>query len=339
MISIKKNIPAFDAGYSADYRDYWETGKDFFYKKEYEKALHLFKIVQQKKNFLELENFIKGTEKKLKTLQLKDYLEKNRKNKNFDGMFSNLVDLKKLAGKGFIKFDLLEEISMANERGQKEIVLGGIPFVYVKPGTFQMGCFNSNERFVLFDAVPVHEVELEGFWISRTEVTEKQFNKGYSDLPVCSVDWSEAIDFAKKFGEKYDLNADLPTEAQWEFAARNRGQEIIYPWGNEIDETKANYGDTGGGIMPVSSFSPNPLGIFDISGNLREWCRDYFSKTFYSIKKTKVKNPLNSNPNEEVVVRGGCYADGKLALKTYVRYSRSKDSADQFTGFRIVLEK
>ncbi len=335
----KKNIFSPGAFSSGDYEDYLETGKEYFYKKEYEKALRSFKTAQGKKNTPELENLIKGTEKRLKILQLKDSLEKNRKDKNFDGMFFNLIDLKGLTGKGFIKFDLLEEISMVDDKGQNKIVLGGIPFVYIKPGTFQMGCFNSNERFVLFDAVPVHEVELEGFWISRTEITEQQFKKGYSNFPVCSVDWSEAINFAKKFGEKYDLKADLPTEAQWEFAARNRGQEIVYPWGYEIDKTKANYRDTGGVIMPVASFSPNPLGIFDISGNLREWCRDYYSKTFYSIKKTKVKDPLNSNPNEEVVVRGGCYADGELALKTYVRYSRSKNSADQFTGFRIVLEK
>lgn len=338
-LSVKKEISTPGSVYSGNYLDYWEAGKELFYKEEYEKALQLFKIARQKKNSSELEQFIGETEKRIRTIQLNESFKKNSQEKNFDGMFFNLVEMKQLQGKDYNKFDLLEEISMTDSTGRKHVILGGIPFVYIKPGKFLMGCFNPGDRLLLSDAVPVHQVELSGFWISQTEITEKQFNRGNSQLPVCNVSWAEVVNFAKEFGKKYGIDANVPTEAQWEFAARNRGEETLYPWGNNIDKTKANYRDTGSRILPIGSFYPNKQGIFDISGNLREWCRDYYSDTFYSNNKAKMKDPLNSTVNQEVVIRGGCYADGNFALKTYVRYSRSKNSRDKFTGFRIVLEK
>jgi hypothetical protein len=213
-MAVKKEISTPGSVYSGNYQDYLEAGKELFYKEEYEKALQLFKIAQQKKNSPELERFIGEAQKKIKTIQVNESFKRNMQEKDFGGMFFDLVELKQLQGKDYNKFDLLEEISMTDSKDRKQVVLSGIPFVYIKPGKFMMGCFNPKDRLLLSDAVPVHQVELSGFWISRTEITEKQFNRRNSQLPVCNVSWSEAVNFAKDFGKKYGIDANVPTEAQ-----------------------------------------------------------------------------------------------------------------------------
>lgn len=324
---------------SGDYEDYLETGKEYLDKKGYEKALRSFETAKGKKDTPELQHFIEETQNKINISLFNTAFEKYKKEKNFDGMLLNLAKLRILEGKSIDTFDLLMEISVTGRNGLNEMSLSGIPFVYIEPGKFRMGCFNPNDRELLSDANPIHEVELSGYWMSKTEITEAQFRNKKSTMPACYVSWFEAVNFAKKFGNSYGIKGNLPTEAQWEFAARNRGQEIVYPWGNEINKTNANYRDTGGIIMSVESFSPNPLGLFNISGNLREWCRDSYSEIFYSQSNAGIKNPLCTISSNEAVIRGGCYEDGEFALKTYIRYSRPKNSRDQFTGFRVVLER
>ncbi|MCI0471739.1 MAG: SUMF1/EgtB/PvdO family nonheme iron enzyme, partial [Candidatus Aminicenantes bacterium] len=173
--------------------------------------------------------------------------------------------------------------------------------------------------------------------ISISEISRDSYTGRYhSFLPQADVTWGEANTFAGNFGKKFRLNTGLPTEAQWEYAARSGGQNIEYPWGSGISCSKANYRDCGNRVKAATVFFPNSYGIYDMAGNLREWCRDAYDEQAYL--NTAYKDPYISSGGSGRVVRGGSYADGPLALKTYTRYWRSESQKDAFTGFRIVIQ-
>lgn len=245
-------------------------------------------------------------------------------------------DLKRLYGEVEKPFKLLKLVAYKNPSGNPEVNLRGVRFVFIKGGVFEIGCFDNADRYFLNDA-PMKVKILSDFWLSAHEITQGNYNgEPNHNLPQANMTWEEARTFAGDFGKKYGLKSDLPTEAQWEYAARAGRMKVMYPWGNSIDCSKANYRDCGQRVArAVCSYIPNKLGIYDLAGNLREWCRDVYHENAYSL--TGVVDPFNSSGEDERVVRGGSFADGPLALKTYIRYSRRESTRDVFTGFRIVI--
>jgi hypothetical protein len=254
-----------------------------------------------------------------------------------------LVKLKRAQGKKTIPFELLHYVSYTNGSGYPEVDLNGIKFVYIKGGEFEIGCFNQGDRSFLSNA-PLVSKTVSSFWISATEITTSQYDKKdeiydtQPNFPRNEIDWEDASSFARGFGREYDLNSNLPTETQWEYTARNGGEKIVYPWGNSIDCSRANYRDCGVLIKPVGAYRPNRYGIFDLVGNLNEWCRDVYRENAYLL--TGSIDPCYSSGDfgQERVVRGGSFADSGSALKDYSRYRKDKSVRDIYTGFRIVLE-
>ena len=157
-----------------------------------------------------------------------------------------------------------------------------------------------------------------------------------SDWPVNWVRWYGA----KAFAEFY--NVSLPTEAQWEYAARG-GQMLDYPTDDgTLSLSKANYnGDTPGVYDPdghsvaVGSYSANPFGLYDMGGNVWEWCEDYYEANFYS---NGVTNPLNTTSGTDIkrVRRGGSWNYHSATLLTYARASDFENRGNNHFGFRIV---
>ena len=157
-----------------------------------------------------------------------------------------------------------------------------------------------------------------------------------ADWPVNWVKWYGAYAFANY----YDVS--LPTEAQWEYAARG-GQQLNYPTDDgTLDLTKANYnGDKPGFYNPngysvsVGSYPKNPFGLYDMGGNVWEWCQDYYSESFYSTGKT---NPVNSTAgaNSKRVRRGGSWNYHASTLLTYSRASDFQNRGNNHFGFRVV---
>jgi formylglycine-generating enzyme required for sulfatase activity len=277
-------------------------------------------------------DWIKESNRIIKLVEMYDFSKKSGKSAK---TLEFLVQLKKINNEFDPPFNLLGQVAYTNSSGCQEIDLDGVKFVFIKPGKFEMGCFDPRDRLLLSDA-PVKIKELSSFWISTTEITEGIYRGNDSNFPQNNVDWTEASDFARDFGKKYELKTDLPTEAQWEYAARSGGKKIIYPWGNTITCDRANYKNCSKRVKPVESYRPNPFGIYELAGNVREWCRDIYHINAYSM--TGLKDPFNTFGEEERVVRGGSYSDGASALKTYARYSREESVRDSFTGFRIVIE-
>ena len=156
-----------------------------------------------------------------------------------------------------------------------------------------------------------------------------------ADWPVNWIKWYGAYAFVKY----YDVS--LPTEAQWEYAARG-GQQLTYPTDDgTLDLTKANYnGDKpgvynpDGHVVAVGSYPDNPFGLYDMGGNVWEWCKDYYSESFYINGKT---NPANtSGTSNKRVRRGGSWNYHSSTLLTYARASDFLNRGNNHFGFRIV---
>jgi formylglycine-generating enzyme required for sulfatase activity len=177
----------------------------------------------------------------------------------------------------------------------------GMEFVWVPGGCYEMGCGNwTSDCFR--DEKPVHEVCVDGFWMGKTEVTQGQwkqimgenpaeFKKG-DNYPVEKVRWPEVEKFANKLSS---LSTDaykfrFPTEAEWEYAARSGGKPEKYAGGSEPDRVAWYQGNSDRSTHPVATKAPNGLGLFDMNGNVNEWCADTYMS--WSYKKHKRNNPL-----------------------------------------------
>ena len=232
----------------------------------------------------------------------------------------------------------------------------GALMVLIPEGNFFMG--DPEEEEVHYDENPCHEVHLDAFWIDCYEVTNRRYRQftdatghrvphletawaepynwksrsyppGMDDFPVVLVSWEDAVAYATWAGKR------LPTEAEWEKAARGGLVKQRYPWGKEITEKQANFftGITSRNEMkPVGSFLPNPFGIYDIAGNVWEWCSDWYGKTYY--RKSPAANPLGPEEGLYRVYRGGAWTNRAEHLRCSERGRNVPHHQSHTIGFR-----
>jgi formylglycine-generating enzyme required for sulfatase activity len=257
--------------------------------------------------------------------------------------------------------------------------------VFVPAGAFKMG---DNFGDGLPRERPVHSVELDAFYIGKFETTNGQWRKfredaGYDDpkfwpdgriapkdqipywtqannhggatpnsddFPVLGVNWDSAMAYCNWVSAKTGKKYHLPTEAEWEKAARGTDQRR-YPWGNEIDHSYANYVgsspfDTG---MKVGTFDgadhgslktrngASPYGAYDMAGNVMEWCADWYNRDYYSVSPKK--NPKGPATGAYRVVRGGSFFVEALDLRSYGRSAAWPSfQSHRMIGFRVARE-
>ena len=206
--------------------------------------------------------------------------------------------------------------------------------VYVPAGSFQMG---GMDTAAAKDEKPVHKVELNGFWIDKTEVTNAMFmlcvqdgacnppqnissethsnyfnNPEFNDFPVVNVTWEAARQYCEWAGRR------LPTEAEWEYAAR--GSSInTYPWGEDApDDTRANFNYANKDTSLVGSYpaGASAFGALDMAGNVNEWTNDFYNAGYYA--SNAANNPTGPEARAGYfnrVVRGGSYADPEVNIR------------------------
>ncbi|MEK8019952.1 MAG: formylglycine-generating enzyme family protein, partial [Candidatus Parabeggiatoa sp.] len=223
----------------------------------------------------------------------------------------------------------------------------GPEMVVIPAGTFRMGDIQGVRDS---DEQPVHEVSIERFAMGRYEVTFAEYDQfaeatnrkkpsdigwGRDDRPVINVSWDNVTAYAEWLSEETGHPYRLPTEAEWEYAAR-AGTETKYWWGNEIGFNNANCrnsfcDDRFEYTAPVGSFEANPFGLFDVSGNVWEWtCSEYDKKYSGCINKSKV------NDDSLFVLRGGSWFNVAWRLRSANRYFRWLQSGrNRDCGFRI----
>lgn len=220
---------------------------------------------------------------------------------------------------------------------------GMYPMIYVEGGTFEMGNDNSDND------CPTHEVTLDGYYIGQFEVSRKFFKSimGYDpslyatpdadNYPVENVSIEEAKRFIEMLNRKTRKHFALPTEAQWEYAARGGQSSRGYSYSGTADTDKLWY-DRDNPTEIYYEPSVNELGIYQMSGNVAEWCRDYYDESFYYTGSRY--NPVNSNGHDGdlVVIRGGSYYSFDEEELT-VFYRNAYDSPQEDIGFRLVLDK
>lgn len=227
----------------------------------------------------------------------------------------------------------------------------GVPMVLIPAGEFQMGSNDGRDS-----EKPVHTVYLDAFYMDVYEVTNAQYRKftnatGHKapklkyywndsrinspDQPVVGVSWHDAKAYCDWAGKR------LPTEAEWEKAARGGLVGKKYPWGDNITHDDANYDDTYTDgedrweySAPVGSFAPNGYGLYDMAGNVREWCADWFD--YYS--SSPGRNPTGPSSRTRRVLRGGSWVNQTDFLRVAYRFLYTPTGTEAGIGFRCVAD-
>ena len=228
-----------------------------------------------------------------------------------------------------------------------------VEWVYIPAGTYQMGSDSGGG-----DEKPVHRIQIDGFWMTRTEVTIADYlkccetgqcrlpdwwNRDYFELdtealtsaewlhlPVTGVSWQDAVNYCKWKGNGYRL----PTEAEWEYACR-AGSQTDYFWGDDIKNADP-FANVANQLLPVGSKQANGFGLYDMIGNIWEWCLDIYDAHYYEVSpRTNPKGPtLNSDRH---VIRGGGWNEFDWNLRSANRSYGDKSKGYKHVGFRIVF--
>ena len=292
---------------------------------------------------------------------------------NYLGVFATLV--------GFLAFAVCAS-PVGDEEEIAEInTLEGM--VLIPAGSFEMG---SDDAEADDDEQPVHTVHLDAFYMDKHEVTNAQFKAfvdanpqwqkdninarfhwggylsywsgndyrfGEADHPVVFVSWYAAMAYAEWTGKR------LPTEAEWEYAARGGLAGKKYPWGDTITPNDANYDRNVGGPTPVGQYPANGYGLYDMAGNVGEWCLDAYDAEFYAASDNS-RNPIAGEmtiqelrenftriPNDPsrvlpfglwCVLRGGSWGSGATYLRVAYRGWILPTSSSVYFGFRCVRD-
>lgn len=226
----------------------------------------------------------------------------------------------------------------------KEYMVGNVSFkmIRVQAGTFRMGS-TSGET----DEQPVHSVTLSSdYYIGETEVTQELWtmvmgsNPSYftsdSQLPVEEVSWNDCQTFITKLNSLTGGNFRLPTEAEWEYAARggNKSAEYTYSGSNTIEDVAWYSVNSGFKTHTVKTKLPNELGIYDMSGNVWEWCCDWYGN--YS--SAAASDPTGASSGSNRVNRGGGWNSSASACRCTYRNSNTPSNTSYLIGLRLVSQ-
>jgi formylglycine-generating enzyme required for sulfatase activity len=264
----------------------------------------------------------------------------------------------------FVADDTLQEIALSLKvrisESFKQTYADYVPnpeMVTLPAGTFRMGCLES-DRDCFGDEKPILEIKMPAFAIGKYEVTFEMWDAcfaqgecshypddegwGRGNHPVVNVSWDDIKEFLIWIKKKTGKDYRLPTEPEWEYAAR-AGTASVYSWGNELGRNNANCAICGSewdlkGTAPVGSFVPNPWGIYDMHGNVWEWVSSCIWGYEDKISATKALDGTSDYCSRDGgrEVRGGSWADYHRRLRAANRFKCSRDSRFNDGGFRLV---
>jgi len=278
-----------------------------------------------------------------------------------------------MVGAAFIAYKYrLITLNTGTLSGLKSIAPMGRGMVLIPEGEFLMGSTDAaaeriTERFPksqeswIQDERPAHRVHLKAFYIDRHEVSNREYKKfvdatghrvpfaaeewaeaynwengtyppGKDDHPVVLVSWDDAQAYAQWAGKR------LPTEAEWEKAARGGLEDKLWPWGDEWDPQRVNTWESGiRGTQPVESYRPNGYDLYDMAGNVWEWCADWYDSGYYQASPEAEPQGPGSGINRPV--RGGSWSNMALTSRCAERKNMNPQATFNSIGFRCVKDK
>lgn len=219
-----------------------------------------------------------------------------------------------------------------------------IDMVRIEGGTFQMGSTSgrSNEK-------PLHSVTVNAFEMGKYEITQGQWKavmgnnpSSFSvcdNCPVENVSWNEVQNFIKKLNAQTKKNYRLPTEAEWEFAARGgkKSRSYIYSGSNDVNIVAWFLDNSESKMHQVGTRQPNELGLYDMTGNVSEWCSDWYGAYVSTPEVNPKGSAKTDNLNQEKVIRGSTINTNSPNSKVTMRKKGFPSKAYATTGFRLVL--
>ena len=238
----------------------------------------------------------------------------------------------------------------------RTFTVGGVTFkmIYVEGGTFTMGATSEQGDDAYDREKPTHSVTLSSYSIGETEVTQalwqavmgqkptsdgSQWSSTYGlggNYPAYHVSWNDCQDFIRRLNALTGENFRLPTEAEWEYAARggNKSRGYKYAGSNNIDNVAWYYDNSGSQTHNVATKSPNELGLYDMSGNVWEWCQDWYG----SYSSGSQTNPTGPSSGNSRVGRGGCWGRSARECRVSYRYYDTPVSRSSGLGLRLALQ-
>ena len=225
--------------------------------------------------------------------------------------------------------------------------VNGVAFKMVKVagGTFQMGATSEQGSDAYDNEYPVHSVTLSDYYIGQTEVTQElweavmgsnpSYFKGNNQCPVEKVSWDDCQEFIEKLNRLTGKNFRLPTEAEWEYAARggNKSKGYKYSGSNDADAVACYEDNSGSKTHPVATKQSNELGLYDMSGNVYEWCQDWYGD--YTSRSQS--NPKGANTGSYRVLRGGSWFSDAGNVRVSLHDGSLPDNRFDNGGLRLAL--
>ena len=230
--------------------------------------------------------------------------------------------------------------------GNQTFTVNGVSFdmIAVEGGTFTMGATAEQGSDAYGDESPTHQVTLSSYYIGKTEVTQELWqavmgsnpsNFSGTNLPVERVSWDDCQEFITKLNALTGKTFRLPTEAEWEFAARGgiNSRGFKYSGSNTLSNVSWYDGNSADKTHPVATKASNELGIYDMSGNVWEWCNDWYG----SYTSTSQTNPTGPNSGKYRVKRGGSWDCNARGCRVSIRIWSSPTSRSDNLGLRLAL--
>ena len=233
--------------------------------------------------------------------------------------------------------------------GNQVISVGNVSFTMVRVdgSSFQMGATSEQGIDAMNDEKPIHQVKLSSYYLGETEVTQALWEAIMgnnpssfigSNRPVEKVSWDDCQEFIQKLNQKTGRRFRLPTEAEWEFAARggSKSRRYKYSGGNNINAVAWFTDNSNGTTHDVKTKQANELGLYDMSGNVWEWCQDWY-KSYSSDSQTNPTGPLSGSSH---LFRGGSWSRSARDCRVSIRYFiKTPDSRYNYLGLRLALDE
>lgn len=223
--------------------------------------------------------------------------------------------------------------------------------VEIDGGSFYMGATSEQQADAYDTEAPMHYVTVSSFFLNKYEVSQAEWNavmdqypsnyygEDKDDYPVEMVSWVECQEFIDKLNDLTGLRFRLPTDAEWEYAARGGvlSNGYKYSGANDVDCISWHKGNSDQHPHPVGTRGANELGLYDMNGNVWEWCQDWYANDYFA-KSNGATNPVGPISGRYKIIRGGSWFDDIRLCRTSSRYMNIDTNFDPGTGLRLAMD-